>query len=154
MRVLLVVMPASGHFHPVVPISLALKAAGHEVRCASTPAMRDSILHAGLEPVSIGPDFDAWFKLEVDRSGVSTQEEMERANLQQGRLMANDLLRVVDAWKPDLIVRPWLDHVGVVAARLRNIPCLVGGITIRPPAELVEQHNFTNFLPSFGISRN
>ncbi|MEV1120697.1 nucleotide disphospho-sugar-binding domain-containing protein [Actinosynnema sp. NPDC049800] len=54
MRVLFAVWPATAHLHPSVSLAWALKAAGHEVRVASTALIAKQIAAAGLSAVSIG----------------------------------------------------------------------------------------------------
>jgi hypothetical protein len=41
--------------------------------------------------------------------------------------MARDVLRLIDDWQPDLLVRDGADFGSLVAAEARNIPHAAGG---------------------------
>ena len=52
MRVLIPVRGAQGHIRPMVPLALALRDAGHEVRFACREAMTPIVASAGLVGVT------------------------------------------------------------------------------------------------------
>ncbi len=56
MRVLFTTQPASGHFHPLVPLAQALVAAGHEVRFASSRSFCPDIAASGFTAIPAGLD--------------------------------------------------------------------------------------------------
>ncbi|KUM95284.1 hypothetical protein AQI95_43265 [Streptomyces yokosukanensis] len=56
MRVLIAAFAHTSHFHGLVPLAGALRAAGHDVRVASQPGFVDSITGAGLTAVPVGED--------------------------------------------------------------------------------------------------
>jgi UDP:flavonoid glycosyltransferase YjiC (YdhE family) len=58
MRVLLTSWAWPTHYFPMVPLGWALRAAGHEVRVASQPALADAITQSGLPAVVVGHDVD------------------------------------------------------------------------------------------------
>ncbi|WP_435149824.1 activator-dependent family glycosyltransferase [Micromonospora aurantiaca (nom. illeg.)] len=53
MRVLFTTLAHRTHFYPLVPLAWAFRAAGHEVRIASEPALTDDITRTGLTAVPI-----------------------------------------------------------------------------------------------------
>ncbi|GHI04273.1 hypothetical protein AQI88_25900 [Streptomyces cellostaticus] len=56
MRVLIPAFAHTSHFHGLVPLAGALRAAGHDVRVASQPGFADTITGAGLTAVPVGAD--------------------------------------------------------------------------------------------------
>ncbi len=54
--VLITSLAVEAHFNGAVPLAWALRAAGHEVRVASHPALTESITRAGLTAVPVGTD--------------------------------------------------------------------------------------------------
>src|SRR5262249_6339226 len=54
MRVLFTAVGGQPHLYPLVPLAWAFRAAGHEVRFASTPAQVRDIVHIGLPMVAVG----------------------------------------------------------------------------------------------------
>jgi hypothetical protein len=60
MRILFTTLPATGHFHPLVPIARAAVAAGHDVAIATAASFGPAVVATGF------PYFPAGF----DRQGV------------------------------------------------------------------------------------
>ncbi len=58
MRALLTSHGSTGDIYPVIALGKAMKAAGHEVRFATLDFFRDEVERAGLEFVSVPPDWD------------------------------------------------------------------------------------------------
>jgi UDP:flavonoid glycosyltransferase YjiC (YdhE family) len=57
MRVLFTTHPASGHFHPQVPLARALAAAGHDAAFACSTAFSRTVEAAGFHCVPAGLDW-------------------------------------------------------------------------------------------------
>lgn len=57
MRILAVSLPAYGHLHPMVPLLIALRDAGHDVLVATGPEVADVVSVTGLPLVAAAPDF-------------------------------------------------------------------------------------------------
>ncbi|HEX4222575.1 MAG TPA: hypothetical protein VHZ97_09460 [Pseudonocardiaceae bacterium] len=57
MRVLLTTQPRHGHFDPMVPYASVLRAAGHEVRVASSAAFAGVVQAAWFDFIAIGTNF-------------------------------------------------------------------------------------------------
>ena len=56
MRVLFSTLPASGHWHPLVPFAAALRTAGHEVAFATAPDRFAAISALGFACFPAGTD--------------------------------------------------------------------------------------------------
>ncbi|MFH8476237.1 activator-dependent family glycosyltransferase [Streptomyces sp. NPDC018000] len=54
MKILFVSMPHPTHFHPMLPLAWALRAAGHEVRVAGHPDLNDTATGGGMTVVPVG----------------------------------------------------------------------------------------------------
>ncbi|HKT05143.1 MAG TPA: glycosyl transferase family 28, partial [Rugosimonospora sp.] len=54
MRILFTAVGARPHLYPIVPLAWACRAAGHEVRLVSTPALAGDLVHTGLPAVTLG----------------------------------------------------------------------------------------------------
>ena len=63
MRVLFTTHPASGHFHPQVPLARAVAAAGHEVAFACSPAFQPTVEAAGFRCFPAGLP---WLEAEME----------------------------------------------------------------------------------------
>jgi UDP:flavonoid glycosyltransferase YjiC (YdhE family) len=128
-RVLFTTLPATGHFHPLVPLARATAAAGHDVAFASAASFCPTIVSVGF------PCFPAGF----DRRGVPldvlfpelrslTGEAFThfvtghiRVEVEAAR-MVTDLLALTADWAPDLIVRDASEYGGCIAAEVLGIP--------------------------------
>ncbi|MBK9178787.1 MAG: glycosyltransferase family 1 protein [Acidimicrobiales bacterium] len=149
MRVLLTTIPGTGHFAKVVPLARAVVEAGHELRVASSASFQPTIERAGLAGVPAGLD---WLESAPDRIAPA----LARANARQrssavGTIvsqvaparMLQDLLRMAEAWRPDVVVSEPSEWGGLLAAeRLRTphallatrIPFVVPTWQSRPPS--------------------
>jgi glycosyltransferase (activator-dependent family) len=143
MRVLIVSHAEKTHFLGMVPLAWALRAAGHDVRVASQPALTDVVTAAGLDAVPVGTDHSHWrlmrsYRL-FDRL-TSLQAPFGRAEepleevgweyLRDGyrrvvpwwwRMindsMVNDLVAFCRAWRPGLVIWCAISYAGAVAAQ-------------------------------------
>jgi UDP:flavonoid glycosyltransferase YjiC (YdhE family) len=128
-RVLFTTLPATGHFHPLVPLARATAAAGHDVAFASAASFCPVVRSAGF------PCFPAGF----DRNGVPldvlfpelrslTGEAFTRFVSGHIRVaveaaqMVTDLLALTADWTPDIIVRDASEYGGCIAAEVLGIP--------------------------------
>src|SRR5258708_35219142 len=57
MRVLFTVQPSTGHLHPLVPVAIALREAGHEVAVCSSAPFRPDVEAFGLTHIDAGLDW-------------------------------------------------------------------------------------------------
>ncbi|OLE22788.1 MAG: glycosyl transferase family 28 [Catenulispora sp. 13_1_20CM_3_70_7] len=143
MRVLFTSFALDAHYLGSVPLAWALRAAGHEVRVASQPALTGTITGAGLTAVPVGdnePLGSAMSGVEVDGSGtpwnsvdldparpeVHTWDFLKQIHgMLPGEFfahvnhesMVDDLVRFARYWRPDLVVWEPFTFAGAVAAK-------------------------------------
>ncbi|MFJ4642276.1 activator-dependent family glycosyltransferase [Streptomyces bobili] len=143
MRVLLTSFALDAHFNGSVPLAWALRAAGHEVRVASQPALTSSITAAGLTAVPVGADprLDEMVKgvgdsvlshhadqsLDPDTPGQLTPAFLKGWDTMLAATfytlinddpMVDDLVAFARGWEPDLIVWEPFTFAGAVAAKV------------------------------------
>jgi UDP:flavonoid glycosyltransferase YjiC (YdhE family) len=117
MRILFTAFPAVGHLHPLVPLALAAKGAGHEVCLATAPDLVPWAITCGLPARPIGP---------LVRTLIARGD-----GIGPGRLLtdvwpaavASDLDRLVTEWRPDVVVHEEGEYAAVLVAAQRGIPC-------------------------------
>lgn len=151
MRVLFTSWAWPSHYFPMVPLGWALRAAGHEVRVASQPALAEAITRSGLPAVVTGHDVDfpAILRRQLgDWSGRGATGAARREGSDgQARRLDPDQVRawairgleifvpVVEAmidelvafgrqWRPDLIVYEPTTWAGPLAAAVLGIPAV------------------------------
>jgi UDP:flavonoid glycosyltransferase YjiC (YdhE family) len=129
MRVLFTVQPSTGHLHPLVPVAAALTAAGHDVALCSSASFRPQVAAFGVEHIPAGLDW-----LTSDRSTWGPLPPAPPPGPRYGAFVARlfadvatdhmvpDLLAVVDAWRPDLVVRESMEFGGCLVAEYAGIP--------------------------------
>ncbi|RKS06870.1 glycosyltransferase (activator-dependent family) [Nocardiopsis sp. Huas11] len=128
MRVLIASVAERSHFLNLVPLGWALRSAGHEVLVASQPALEPVVRATGLSYVSVGRDHQlrrvmrtrhraapgelGEFTMTEDRPEVLTWEYLlgglKKTVTWWWRMvnepMADDLVDLCRAWRPDLVV--------------------------------------------------
>ncbi|WP_433342989.1 nucleotide disphospho-sugar-binding domain-containing protein [Micromonospora sp. CA-111912] len=158
MRFLFTTFAWPSHYYPMVPLGWALRAAGHEVRVASTPSLVDAIITTGLPAVAVGKDIDIagrardgklhdherWPSDPAKLSGVQQNlvRQMGHTMVEVADAMTDDLVKFARSWQPDLIVHESITFAAPVAAEVLGIPTVahtVGmpfapGMTVRKDA--------------------
>jgi UDP:flavonoid glycosyltransferase YjiC (YdhE family) len=138
MRFLFTCIPGLGHFHPMVSLARSLEQSGHVVAFATAPAFGGTVTNAGLEFIAAGMDWDERFLLETvpELRAVPKpyrgQWMMNHLFLDRSpRRMVPDLLKIIPAWCPDLIVAGSFEYGGPLAAEKLGIPYANVNYTIR-----------------------
>ncbi len=125
MRILFTTIPLPGHFFPLVPLGWACAAVGHDVLVASTDGFLPTVLRSGLPGASCGPG-TGFVDLATDGSASGGFEELRFTNGRMfGRIATGNLpgmTRLVDSWRPDLVVSERAEFAGPVAALAHRIP--------------------------------
>ncbi|MEV0131853.1 activator-dependent family glycosyltransferase [Dactylosporangium sp. NPDC050688] len=137
MRVLFVTLPEKSHLFCMTPIAWAVRAAGHEVRVASSPAFTDVIARTGMTAVGVGDDSNISAAMaqhresqevesvdwsELDPAKLTWERELERAQMgawgfaYYNEPMIADLVAFARHWRPDLVVWDPLTYAGPLAA--------------------------------------
>ncbi len=147
MRVLLASWAWTTHYTPLVPLVWALRAAGHEVRVASQPALADVITSSGAVAVPTGPDLDHDEVRQATMRGLRLTDVPEapppggsmagwspdaRTRVRRvfgvfvaySEAMAGDLLEFARAWRPDLIVFDPVTYAAPLVAAALGIPAV------------------------------
>lgn len=141
MRLLFTTWAWTTHLYPMVPLAWACRAAGHDVRVASQPALIDAIVGTGLPAVSVGRDVDAIGyhqhritpAMDYENDGARTPEELERRTHERLHIalglyvdimdaMVDDLLSLGRAWRPHAVVYDPLTWAGPLVARDLGVP--------------------------------
>jgi glycosyltransferase len=149
MRILFVPFGLPTHYYFMVPTVWAFRAAGHEVRVASQPPALDAITRSGMVAVPVGHGYDfsrglAESRVEfrryrerflpgdgVTRADLARLPAPVRARLRELRMapdlrtaeaMAPDLCRLVEQWRPDLVVADPMVLAAPLAAHAAGAP--------------------------------
>lgn len=145
MRVLVVTSPGFGHVFPTIPLSWALRSAGHEVLYLST-GTGSPVANAGLPVVDVAPGVDvrgyfmnaAKERPELaggDRLRAMPQEERLRTviGLFAGvsGLAADGAVEAARHWRADVVVHTPLQGCGPLVAGALGVPAVEHGIGLR-----------------------
>lgn len=177
MRVLFTTWAWPSHFFPLVPLAWAFRAAGHEVRVASQPALAEHITHAGLTGVRVGRDMGDDIMVRHDHPEITLLDpatsdpdyvwtEIEQARWTIMRIifsrmaecMVDDLVAFARSWRPDLIVSDPTTFAGSVAAAAAGVAdarMLFGPDITGPRGHEIERATrppeFTALFARFGL---
>lgn len=137
MRVLFATLPEKSHLFCMTPMAWAMRAAGHEVRVASSPAFTDVIARTGMTAVGVGDNSNISDAMaqhresqevesvdwsELDPARITWERELERARMgawgfaYYNEPMIADLVAFARHWRPDLVVWDPLTYAGPLAA--------------------------------------
>ncbi len=120
-----------GHFHPLVPVAQALQRAGHSVAFAGRPGLRAGVEAVGFPFYAVGgnlavdPEYQA-VKARMHAAPLSLEAELYSYPRTFGgisaRLRTGDLIAIVRAWGPDVVVREAGEYAALVAAEHLRLP--------------------------------
>jgi len=116
----------NGHFHPLVPVAQAVRAAGHTVAVAGSGRMRSTIQSAGFttfttsERPSEAPERRPLLRADSKREEEDFRENFARRGAHAHAAAILDLAR---RWKPDVVVRDEADFGTAIAAEIIGVPC-------------------------------
>ena len=134
-RVLVVVPPLTGHVNPTVPLGIELAARGHEVTWAGLPGVVDRLLPpgAGFVPLVGTLDQAAFDRMQDEARGLRGPQALkflwEGFLLPLARATAPELLALVEARRPDVLVVDQQAVAGAVVARQTGIPWATSATT-------------------------
>jgi MGT family glycosyltransferase len=129
-KILFVAPPWAGHVNPTVSVAKVLSAHGHEVAWAGNQSLFGKLLPPGSQTFALGDEqADDELAAEMARARGRTVRHLESVRylwesvlVPLARGMRAPVERVIDAWKPDLVV---VDHQaigGALAARRADLP--------------------------------
>lgn len=143
MRVLFVTQAEKTHMLSMIPLAWALRSAGHDVRVASQPDLREAVAETGLPFCEVGPpyvleqylkafkalndqyvdDADSGLGGAADLDGMETKELLEiyGGTVNYWLRMVNepmlaDLVAFCRRWRPDLVIWEPKTYAGGIAA--------------------------------------
>jgi UDP:flavonoid glycosyltransferase YjiC (YdhE family) len=128
MRILFTTIGGTGHFNPLIPYAREMLRRGYEVRVAAVDKMTERIKAAGLEHVVVGGPTEEEHKAVFSKVGHLPPPERGpfiNAELFAGLLPRTALpamQKLVEEWKPDLIVREAAEYAGAIVSALTGIP--------------------------------
>ncbi|MCX4957497.1 glycosyltransferase [Streptomyces virginiae] len=137
MKILLSTGPSFGLYNPVVPLAWALRASGHDVLVAAPPGMASTVNGSGLPFVPSSGPLDMFDVMMHDRAGrllqrPDTEEELlPHIGRGFGRLAAGTLdgmLRIIEEWRPDVVVGESHAYSAGTAARILGVPWVEHGL--------------------------
>lgn len=157
MRVLFTPHAARQHLYPLVPLAWACRAAGHEVRIATAPALAADAGTTGLPVVEVGKDtpppavtepgltaqfhehprFPADWPLAVHLltgEQCTMLESLGRNCARAAAALVDDLVIFARQWRPDVIVHDVAGFAGAAAAAVLGVPAVrhLTGYGLRP----------------------
>jgi UDP:flavonoid glycosyltransferase YjiC (YdhE family) len=147
MRVLVVASPMVGHVLPLVPLALAFRDAGHDVRVATGADGLDAARRAGapVHDVSPGVNVSAVFlrtlalhPLRLGRMMRGADEGTDGVGLMFAGIaarMAARTLALVDEWRPDLVLHEPLAGAGPLAAARAGAPAVLVDANLFDPEQ-------------------
>lgn len=160
MKVLVCSTPLLGHFNPMLPLSWALRAEGHEVLVATDEGFASRVLERGLPVASLSP-VELREVMARDRAGrlvphTPEADRVWRSGHGWGRLGARHLeetLAWMHRWRPDLVVTDPVEFAGPLAAARLGIPWIEHGWGIRPSPEfaLAAEEELEPEIDQFGL---
>jgi UDP:flavonoid glycosyltransferase YjiC (YdhE family) len=148
MRLLFSVRPAYGHVYPVMPLALAARAAGHEVRFATTGPFLPKLAAVGFPTHDVGltieqarDDLVLTASLGRTPKGADGRPDLDFGGTLfidvLGRRTAADLAPVLAAQRPDLVVYEQYEFGAAVAAHAAGIPAVCHSLSPRAPDEII-----------------
>jgi UDP:flavonoid glycosyltransferase YjiC (YdhE family) len=117
-RVLCTAFPAVGHLHPLLPLALAAKQAGHEVCVATAPDLVPWSITCGVPARPVGP----LVRSLVAQVGPDRPERL-LTDVWPGAA-TTDLVRLCEEWRPDIVVHEEGEYAAVLVAARLGIPCV------------------------------
>ena len=130
MRILFSSLPLPGHSYPLIPLALAARDAGHDVRFATGRAFHRSLAAFNLEAVTAGMNISDAFELAnggpVDHSVLTPEQQAELEHLVFAEVLPRafmaDLGPALEELKPDLVVHEIANTGALFAAKSAGIP--------------------------------
>src|SRR5581483_8620076 len=144
-RILFTAVGARPHLYPIVPLAWACRAAGHEVRLVSTPALAADLVRTGLPAAPLGGPPRHTPQERADLANlVYTQdpwpsgwgarpdllppvaqaylEQLGRYLVRAAESMVDDLICFGRRWRPQLVVHDAVSYAGAVVAAVLDVP--------------------------------
>ncbi|MDQ7803498.1 DUF1205 domain-containing protein [Amycolatopsis sp. A133] len=168
MRILFTTWAWPSHYYPLVPLAWACRAAGHDVRVISQPALGPVITRSGLPAVTTGRDLPLLssesmrgFEYLLSIPGISLEWEDLRQHgpatvalyVEMAESMTADVISYARSWRPGLIVHDPTTYAGPLAAATLGVPAVrhVWGIDYPSLSSEFEPEALAGLLRRFGL---
>jgi UDP:flavonoid glycosyltransferase YjiC (YdhE family) len=145
MRILVTSRGSSGHLTPLAPFAHAAMRAGHHVLAAVQEPHRENARRLGLPSVTVqAAPPERWKPLMASFARL----DLETANRTMvteyfGRLDTEaalpELLRLVEEWRPDVILRESWEFASTIAGEVHGVPVVRGGLGLGVIEELTDE---------------
>jgi UDP:flavonoid glycosyltransferase YjiC (YdhE family) len=128
-RFLFCTRPFYGHFHVMAGLARAVQAVGHHVAFATAASFGSVVERSGFSfmPAGLDPRDPSW-----DGPGHSPADRDWGEAVVHSKVA--DLLALVPAWRPDVVVREQTDFGGLLAAEASGVPAATLGPAMFIPA--------------------
>ncbi len=123
MRILVTSFPALGHFHPIAPLALAARDAGHEVRVATGPDLVEWVERCGLEAHAVGISQDETRRVAAQRYPDASAGDHKFTDVWVSAALPG-LVSLTDSWSPDLIVHEEEEYAALLLGDLLGVFCV------------------------------
>ncbi|MFA1549863.1 nucleotide disphospho-sugar-binding domain-containing protein [Actinomadura chokoriensis] len=129
MKILFTCCPAPAHLYPLVPLAWALRSAGHTVLVGTAENFRPVVNEAGLPAATVADPVDlvAWLRPPEGGPfvhGSGRDRALRHSGYRFGELAVRSLpgtARLVETWRPDLVVAEPVEFAGPVAAAAAGV---------------------------------
>ena len=115
MRILVTSFPALGHFHPLAPLALTARDAGHDVRVASGPDLVDWIERCGLEAHEVGLSQDEARTVAAERYPEDVASDHKFTDVWVSAALPG-LTSLTEAWRPDVVIHEEEEYAALLLA--------------------------------------
>lgn len=122
MRVLVTTFPGHGHFHPLVPVALALQDRSHEVLVATGPDLVDWVAACELAVAPAGLTQAQAVHLAKERVGADGRYAQVMFTDIAPRAMLADLDHLAARFHPDLVMHEEAEFAGPILAARLEVP--------------------------------
>ncbi|GAB1340729.1 hypothetical protein ACE1SV_73190 [Streptomyces sp. E-15] len=147
MRVLVTTHGMLSNVRGVLPLARSLRTAGHDVAVGTTTAMADHLRGEGLRHLPAGQDWRPRMAREVQALGGELGPRLRDDGLRYGLALryftgptalsaARSLIEAAQEWRPDVVVRSWLEFGGYLTAEALGVPHVSLGISGGPAPRL------------------
>lgn len=161
MRILFSSIAAYGHVFPLLPLALAAKDAGHDVRFATADVFSATVTRAGLRAMKASRPLNSTTTVvqgvRIAGPEISAEETLRRA----GHIFGSDLPRefiadlgpIFEDFRPDLVIHEVFNPGAAIAARRAGIPALCHGLGRAPRGALVAatEHHLREYATELGL---
>lgn len=126
MRVLFSFVGGAGHAEPAVPVARALSGAGHAVAFAGPARHLPALARRGFEVHAVeGGSAPARLPLVAPSQAHEDRVVREHYATHLPRVREAAVLRLYEAWRPDVVVRDEMDFGAAVLTEHSGLPCAV-----------------------------